>query len=389
MSTSLKPLNIGIIGYKFMGRAHSNAWKKASTFFDLPYEIILKAACGRHKENLEKFAKKWGWEEIELDWRRLIARDDIDIIDIALPQHLHCEIAKEAARAGKHIFCEKPLAMNSNQASEMLQACEENKVVHYLNHNYRRVPAIALAKSMIDDEMIGKIYHWRCAYQQDWITDPEFPLTWQLQKEKAQAGPQWDLNSHCVDLAHFLVGTISEVTALSTNFITQRPLAEGNTEGNLKASASGQGLGEVTVEDAALMLVKFTNGAIGSFEATRFANGRKNRLTFEIYGSKGSLVFDLERMNELQFYSNQEDSSIKGFKNILVTEESHPYIKQWWPAGHIIGYEHTFVHAVADFTNAVADNRNIRPNFEDGLEIIKVLEAGLASSVQENTITIK
>ena len=372
-----------------MGRTHSNAWKKASNFFDLPFDPVLKVACGRNKENLQEFADKWGWEDIELDWRELIARKDIDIIDIALPQHLHYEIVLEAARAGKHIFCEKPMAMNSSQAAEMLLACKENGILHYLNHNYRRAPAIALAKNMIDQGLVGQIYHWRSAYQQDWITDPEFPLTWQLQKEKAQAGPQWDLNSHCVDLAHYLVGSIKDVTAVTSNFILQRPLAEDNPQGNLKASASTLGMGEVTVEDAALMLVNFANGAVGSFEATRFANGCKNKLTFEIYGSKGSLVFNLERMNEIQFYSNLDPSSNKGFKNILVTEESHPYIGNWWPPGHIIGYEHTFIHAVSDFIKAIADGNSIYPNFEDGLEVIKVLECGIQSSREKRSITIE
>ena len=389
MSTALKKINIGIIGYKFMGRAHSNAWKKVSSFFDMPYEPVLKVACGRNEKNLTEFADRWGWEEIELDWRNLIARDDIDIIDIALPQHLHCEIALEAAKAGKHIFCEKPIAMNSTEAQSMLSACEENKVLHYLNHNYRRVPAIALAKKMIDEGLIGKIYHWRSAYQQDWVMNPEFPLTWQLKKDKAQAGPQWDLNSHCVDLAHYLVGSILDVTALMSNFISHRPLAQENTVGNLKALASDAGLGEVTVEDAALMLVNFTNGAVGSFEATRFANGCKNKLTFEIFGSKGSITFNLEKLNELRFYSSLDESSIQGYRDIIVTEENHPYISKWWPPGHIIGYEHTFIHAVADFINAISSGDPIHPNFADGLEVIKVLEAGMDSSMEKRTKTIK
>ncbi len=383
-----KKLNIGIIGYKFMGKAHSNAWKKAPLFFDLPFEPVLKAACGRQKENLEEFAEKWGWEETETDWRKLIAREDIDVIDIALPQHLHFEIAVEAAKNGKHIFCEKPMAMNSQQAAEMLRVSEEHGVIHYLNHNYRRVPAIALAKQMIEDDLLGKIYHWRATYQQDWITDPDFPLTWQLQKEQAQAGPQWDLNSHCVDLAHFLVGSISDVTAITANFINERPLAREGATGNLKAEASNNGMGQVTVEDAALMLVNFSCGAVGSFEATRFANGRKNKMSFEIYGSKGSLVFDLERLNELQYYSVDDIEGLKGFRTILVTEDKHPYIKNWWPPGHIIGYEHTFIHAVADFTNAVANGKSISPNFQDGVEVIKVLEAGLESSKKKKTITV-
>jgi predicted dehydrogenase len=383
-----KKLNIGLIGYKFMGRAHSNAWKKAATFFDIPFEPVLKVVCGRHREGLSEFAEKWGWEEIETDWRKLIARDDIDVIDIALPQHLHYEIAVEAAKAGKHIFCEKPMAMNSTQASEMLAICEQNGVLHYLNHNYRRVPAIAQAKKMIEEELLGDVYHWRAAYQQDWITDPNFPLTWQLQKELAHAGPQWDLNSHCVDLAHYLIGPIRDVTALTRNFITQRPLADEGGVGNLKAEASGQGMGEVTVEDAALMLVNFDNGAIGSFEATRFANGRKNKLSFEIYGSKGSVTFDLERMNELQYFNKEDAAGLQGFRTIQTTEDSHPYIKNWWPAGHIIGYENTFIHAVSDFVTALATDKSIAPNFKDGLEVIRVLEAGLVAAAERRTVTI-
>jgi len=384
----MRELRIGLIGYKFMGRAHSNAWKKAPLFFELEAKPVLKVVCGRNRSAVKEFADNWGWEETETDWKKVIARDDIDIIDIALPQHLHYDIAIAAAKAGKHIFCEKPLSMNSAQAEEMLNVCEAHGVKHYLNHNYRRVPAIALAKRFIDEGRIGRIYHWRAAYQQDWITDPSFPLTWQLKKEMAQAGPHWDLNSHCVDLAIHLVGKINSVSALTRNFISERPLADESGTGNLKAEASGDGMGRVTVEDAALMMVTFTNGAVGSFEATRFANGRKNRLSFEIYGSKGSLTFDLEKMNELQFYDETDTSGYKGFKTIMVTEESHPYLSHWWPAGHIIGYEHTFVHAMADFINALTKGEEIEPNFSTGKEVIEILEAGLQSANDKKQITI-
>lgn len=382
----MKSVNVGIIGYKFMGRAHSNAWLKAPLFFDTKARPVLKVACGRHEKDVAVFADKWGWEEIETDWRKVVERDDIDIIDIATPQYLHHEIALAAARAGKHIFCEKPMAMNAKQAEEMLQVSVDNKVIHYLNHNYRRVPAVALAKQLIASGEIGTIYHWRCAYQQDWITDPQFPLTWQLRAETAKAGPQWDLNSHCVDLAQYLIGDITEVTAMVADFIKTRPLAEEQQTGNLKAGASGLGTGDVTVEDAALMMVRFKNGAVGSFEATRFANGRKNRLTFEVYGSEGSLTFDLENLNELKYYDNRGKAGMKGFATILATDENHPYLERWWPAGHIIGYEHTFVHAVADFLDAIATDSSITPNFETGLETIRVLEAGLQSATQRKTI---
>lgn len=383
-----KQLNIGIVGYKFMGRAHSNAWLKAPLFFDTPSTPVLKVACGRQQESLSEFAKNWGWQETETDWKKLVERPDIDIVDIALPQNLHYEVALAAAKAGKHIFCEKPLSMNSEQAAEMLQVCQENGVKHYLNHNYRRTPAVALAKRMIDEGKIGRIFHWRCAYQQDWIVDPSFPLTWQLQKETAQAGPQWDLNSHAVDLAHFLVGDITSVSSLTANFIKERPIADETATGSLSGASKGDEMGEVTVEDAALMMVRFENGAVGSFEATRFATGRKNRLNFEIYGSKGSIVFDLERMNELQYYSNEDAEGEKGFRTILATEASHPYAGNWWPAGHIIGYEHAFVHAVVDFLNALEQGTDIKPDFADGLKIIRVLEAGLESAETGRTVTL-
>ncbi len=371
-----------------MGRAHSNAWKKAPLFFNLPSTPVLKAVCGRNEEQVKKFAQQWGWETYETNWRIMVERPDIDIIDIAVPQNLHYEIAIAAAKAGKHIFCEKPMAMDSSQAEEMLRVCEENGVRHYLNHNYRRVPAIALAKRIIEEGKVGQIYHWRCAYQQDWITDPSFPLSWQLQKEVAKAGPQWDLNSHCVDLALHLIGDISSVSAMMKSFVTERPIAQESGSGNLKAEASGQGMAKVTVEDAALMHVRFKNGAIGSFEATRFANGRKNRFTFEIYGSQGSITFDLERMNELQVYDHMDESGYKGFKTVLATEENHPYVGNWWPAGHIIGYEHTFVHAVSDFVKAIHDQLPIEPNFETGKTVIQILEAGLQSASEKREIEV-
>ncbi|GAB3764376.1 Gfo/Idh/MocA family protein [Spirosoma pomorum] len=383
-----KQLNVGIVGYKFMGKAHSNAWKKAPLFFDVPSQPVLKVACGRNQASLDEFAQNWGWEETETDWQKLVSRPDIDIVDIALPQQLHYDVAMAAAKAGKHIFCEKPLAMNSEQAAEMLNVCQENNVVHYLNHNYRRLPAVQLAKKLIGEGKVGRIFHWRCAYQQDWIVDPNFPLTWQLRKETAQAGPQWDLNSHAVDLAHFLVGDIATVSALTTNFITERPIADESTSGNLSAQTKGEEKGPVTVEDAALMLVEFVSGAVGSFEATRFATGRKNGLTFEIYGSEGSLKFDLERMNELQYFSRNDPEGAQGFRTILATDPTHAYMQHWWPAGHIIGYEHTFVHAVVDFLNAIDRGTVIEPNFADGLKTIRVLEAGLRSAENGQRVTV-
>lgn len=365
----MRTYNVAILGHGFMGRAHSNAWLQANRFFDLPARPALKVACGRDEVATKDFAHRWGWEETAENWRTVIDREDIDIIDIALPQHLHKEAAVLAAKAGKHIFCEKPLCLTTQEAEQMIAEVELSDVVHYLNHNYRRVPAVQLARQLIDEGAIGTIYHWRSAYQQSWLTNPEFPLNWKLQKETAFAGPHIDLNSHSVDLALYLVGDISTVSCLTSNFIRERPLAEDPDR-----------KGEVTVEDTSLMMVEFESGAVGSFESTRFATGRRNHHTFEIYGSEGSLCFNLEDMNRLQFYSHADPEHTRGFHNILATERVHPYCSNWWPPGHIIGYEHTFVHAVADFLTAVDSRGTISPNFHDGFKNVQVLEAGLRSA---------
>ncbi len=371
-----KPLNVAILGHRFMGRAHSNAWNKAPMFFDLPFKPVLKVAAGRDQEALKEFADNWGWEECVTDWREAVERDDIDAVDISLPQHLHYEAALAAAKAGKHIFCEKPLAITSEQAAEMLEAAESAGVVHYLNHNYRRCPAATLARQLIDEGRIGDIYHWRGAYQQSWLVNPDTPIDWKLKKATAHAGPQWDLNSHSVDMAHYLVGDISAVSCFMKNFIKERPLAEDPSK-----------MGEVEVEDAALMMVEFANGALGTFEATRFATGRRNHHTFEIYGSKGALAWDLEDMNRLHYYSQDDEPHIAGWHNILATERIHPYAS-WWPPGHIIGYEHAFVHAVADFIKAIGSGSAIEPNFKDGVRILKVLEAGMISAEKGMKVSV-
>ena len=376
----MKKLNVGMIGYKFMGKAHSNAWKKTPYFFDAPVEPVLKVVCGRHAGPLKAFADRWGWEEIETDWKKVIDREDIDIVDIGVPTHLHHEIALAAAKAGKHIFCEKPMAVSYNQAKEMFEAARENGITHYLNHNYRRCPAVRLAKQLIDDGKIGRIFHWRGAYLQSWIVDPQFPLTWHLQKETAGSGPHYDLNSHSVDLARYLVGEIKSVACMTTQFIPERPLPDEEAAGTFKGATTGEGMGKVTVEDAAFMLVEFENGALGSFEATRFAPGRKNYNYFEIYGSQGSLIFDLERMNELKFFSNEDPENAQGFRTIIATEACHDYMENWWPPGHIIGYEHEFVHAVVDFLAAVENGATIEPNFYDGMKEMQILDAGLKSA---------
>jgi predicted dehydrogenase len=385
----MKSMNVAIIGTKFMGKAHSNAWLNAPRFFDMEIKPVLKVACGRNEKDLQEFADRWGWEEIETDWRKVIERDDIDIVDIAVPNYLHHEIAIAAARAGKHIFLEKPLAITLPEAEEMVAEAEKAGIVNYLNHNYRRVPAVRLAKKLIDEGFVGRIFHWRGAYLQDWIVDPNFPLTWHLRKETAGSGPQGDLNSHSVDLARYLVGDIKAVSAMVTTFIKERPLPGEGAATFSAGTGEVTDMGEVTVDDAAFMIAEFENGALGSFEASRFASGRKNFNNFEIYGSKGSILFNMERMNELQFFSRDDPAYAQGFRTIMVTEGGeHDYIANWWPPGHIIGYEHEFHHAVVDFMDAIATGTSIEPNFYDGLKGMEVLMAGLESSASGQRVEL-
>jgi predicted dehydrogenase len=362
-----------------MGKAHSNAWSSVPKFFNVPVKPVLKVACGRDEAATREFANTWGWEKVVTDWRKVVEDPQVDIVDISTPQHLHKEIAVAAAQNGKAIFCEKPMAMNYAEAKEMYEAVQKAGVLHYLNHNYRRTPAVAYARQLIEEGKLGRIFHWRGAYLQDWITDPDFPLTWHLQKKYAGAGPQYDLNSHSVDLARFLIGEISAVSAMMTQFYKERPLP-GAGAGTFKSGEGGGEMGEQTVDDAAFMLAEFENGALGSFESTRFASGRKNYNYFEIYGSKGSLAFNLERMNELQYLNLEDPADQQGFRTILVTNASHPYVAAWWPPGHIIGYEHEFTHGVYDFLVALEEGAEITPNFCDGMRIMQVLEAGLISA---------
>ena len=384
----MKPLNIALIGSRFMGKAHSNAWAKVAQFFDVPFKPVLKVACAVQEEPLRKFADTWGWESITTDWRDVVARDDVDIVDIAVPPYLHRDIALAAAETGKHLFCEKPVALDSGQAIEMCEAADKAGIVHYLNHNYRRCPAVTLAKQLIDEGALGRIFHWRGAYLQSWITDKNFPITWHLQKEYAGSGVHHDLNSHLVDLARYLVGEITSVTAMTTRFIEERPLPVEGTSGAFQAGSSSQSMGEVTVDDAAFVLAEFDNGALGSFESSRFAPGRKNYNCFEIYGSGGSLVFNLERMNELQYFSATDAANTQGFRTILATEELHPYVSHWWPPGHIIGYEHTFVHAIADFLTAIHNGQRIRPDFHDAVREMQVLDAALESASEGRRVQV-
>jgi predicted dehydrogenase len=370
-----KTIGVGLVGYKFMGRAHSNAYRQVATFFpDVALKPDMAAVCGRDAAAVQDFAAQFGWRSTETDWQKLVTRDDIGLVDVSTPGDTHAPIAIAAAEHGKHVFCEKPLANTLAEARQMLAAVRKAGVVGMVNFNYRRVPAVQLAKKLIDDGRIGKIYHWRAVYLQDWIMDPNFPLVWRLNKDTAGSGTLGDLGAHIVDLARMLVGEITTLTGLTETFIKQRPVL-GATTGGLGAAA-GQQMGEVTVDDAALFLARFASGAVGTFEVTRFANGRANYNSFEINGSKGSIVFNLERMNELNVLFSDDDGDVKGYRNVLVTDGgAHPYMSAWWPAGHIIGWEHTFTHGVYDLLNGIAAGTAPHADFEDGLRCQAILDA--------------
>jgi predicted dehydrogenase len=366
-------VNVALIGYKFMGKAHSNAYRQVSRFFPGKLAPRMKVICGRDRKAAEAAARQLGWEEVETDWRRVVARKDIDVVDVSSPGYLHCDMAVAAARAGKHVICEKPLANTLREAQEMLQAVERAGVKHMIMHNYRKIPAVCLAKTMIEDGRLGDVYHYHGAYLQDWIMDPQFPLVWRLEKKLAGSGALGDIGSHAVDLARYLNGEFSAVTAQMTTFIKERP-KPGVGAGSWGAKGK-KGKGKVTVDDDANFLARFRNQSVGVFESSRFCGGRRNYNTFQVYGSKGSLAFNLERMNELEFYDCTDKAGYQGFKTISVTEAVHPYVGAWWPPGHIIGYEHTFVHAIHDFLTCLEKDRIPTPNFKDGVRNQAVLEA--------------
>lgn len=357
-------MKIGMIGYAFMGAAHSHAWRTAGRFFDLPATPELAVVCGRSKDKVEAAAAKYGWAESATDWQAVIDRPDIDVIDICTPGDSHAEIAIAALAAGKHVLCEKPLANTVEEASRMAEAAASARGRSMVMFNYRRVPALALARQLILAGRIGTVRQVRAQYLQDWLVDPEFPLTWRLDAASAGSGALGDLGAHSIDMAQFLTGQrISAVGGLLETFVDSRPLADGS------------GRGPVTVDDAAVFTARFDGGAIGVFEATRFATGRKNAMRIEVSGSLGTLSYDQEAMNELRFYDGSEDPLTAGFRRILVTESTHPYMDAWWPPGHIIGYEHTFIHQVRDFVTGVVEGAELSPSFEEGLQVQRVLDA--------------
>jgi predicted dehydrogenase len=367
-----------MVGYAFMGAAHSHAWRTAGRFFDLPLAPELTALCGRSAAEVAAAADRLGWRSVETDWKALLARDDVHLVDICTPGDTHADIAIAALDAGKHVLCEKPLANTVDEARAMAAAAERaaaRGVRSMVGFSYRRVPALALARRLVAAGRIGEVRHVRAAYLQDWIVDPEFPLVWRLRRESAGSGALGDIGAHIVDLAQYLTGDLlTGVSALTETFIKERPLPVASPAGGLSGSA-GTARGEVTVDDAALFLGRFAGGALASFEATRFATGRKNALRIELNGSLGSLAFDLESLNELEFYDGTEDADTAGFRRILVTEPTHPYVAAWWPPGHLLGYEHTFTHQAVDLVTDIAAGRDPVPSFADGLRVQLALDA--------------
>lgn len=369
-----KRLGVAMIGYAFMGKAHSQGWRNARSFFDPAVVPELRVVCGRDAEAAGDLARRFGWESVETDWRAAIARDDVDIVDICTPGDTHAEIALAAFAAGKHVLCEKPLANSVDEATAMAEAADqarENGIRSMVGFTYRRVPAIALARQLVSDGRIGEVRHVRAQYLQDWLVDPESPLTWRLQKERAGSGALGDIGAHIIDLTQFITGDlVAGVSALTETFVKERPLAASAS--GLSATV-GSGTGPVTVDDATVFIGRFARGAVASFEATRFATGRKNSIRLEFNGTRGTIAFDFEDMNVLEMY--EADTDQPGFRRIIVTEADHPYLAAWWPPGHGLGYEHGFTHQAADFLSAIAEGRDPEPSFADGLAIQRVLDA--------------
>jgi predicted dehydrogenase len=374
-------LRVAMIGYAFMGAAHSQAWRNAHRFFDLPVVPELAVLCGRDGAAAAAAADRLGWAESATDWREVVARDDIDVVDVSSPGDTHRDIAMAALAAGKHVLCEKPLANTVAEAEEMVAAAAEaqSRGVHSMvGFNYRRTPALALARDLVAQGRLGRIHHIRAQYLQDWIVDPEFPLVWRLQKDKAGSGALGDIGAHIVDLAAFLTGDrLLGVSGTLQRFVERRPLPRESA--GLSGSASTE-TGEVTVDDAAAFFGRTVGGALATFEATRFATGRKNAMRIELNGTDGSLAFDFERLNELEVYDGTVASADAGFRRILATDPEHPYAGAWWPPGHGLGYEHTFVNEIADFVRDVSAGTPPSPSFADGLYVQRVMDAVERSS---------
>jgi predicted dehydrogenase len=377
-----KRLNVGMVGYAFMGRAHSHAWASVGRFFDLPLKPQMTALCGRDRDGVARAAERFGWQSTETDWRTLVQRPDIDVIDICTPGSTHADIALAALAAGKHVLCEKPLANSVAQAEAMTAAAADaakRGVRAMVAFNYRRIPAVALAQRLIAEGRVGEVRELRFTYLQDWLIDSDFPMVWRLDRDEAGSGALGDIGAHIIDLSQHLLGDkLTAVSGLTATFVKERPVAAHNERKRA-----------VTVDDAAMFLGRFQRGAIATFEATRFATGRKNSLRFEINGSKGSVAWDLERLNELQYFDANDPLDTQGFRRILVTESQHPWVSAWWPPGHTLGWEHSFAHELHDFIQAIAADTNPQPDFASGLQVQRVIDAVLSSAANARWETIR
>jgi predicted dehydrogenase len=375
-----KPLNIGMIGYGFMGRAHSNAWRKVGNFFDLEYQPVLKAVCARNKAKAEDFAWRWGYESVETDWKKLVARNDIDAVDICVPNDLHMEIAIAAAKNGKMVLCEKPIARNAREGEKMVAAIEKAKVPNLVWYNYRWVPAVSLIKQVVASGRLGKIFHYRANFLQDWTISPDVPQggagTWRLDVEAAGSGVTGDLIAHCVDTAIWINGSISDLSAMTETFIKKRKHAE---TGKMQA---------VGIDDAAAVMAHFKNGSLGLFESTRYARGHKALYTLEINGEHGSFIWNLHDLNRVSWFDHSVEGRLRGWTSILVTDGEHPYLGKWWVPGLSIGYEHSFVHAVADFIEGLTTGKPASPTFRQALETTRVCDAILKSGKTRKWVSV-
>ena len=375
-----KPLNIGLIGYGFMGRTHSNGYKRVNDFFDLEYRPVLKAICGRNEENAKAFAEKWQYESVETDWQKLVARDDIDAVDICTPNNTHAEIAIAAAKAGKMVLCEKPLSMDAAQGEQMCQVIEEAGVANTVWYNYRRVPAVTLAKNLIDEGKLGRIFHYRANFLQDWTIAEDLPqggaALWRLDVAAAGSGVTGDLLAHCIDTAIWLNGSISNVNAMTETFIKER---KHNLTGKVQP---------VEIDDACAFLCHFDNGSLGLFESTRYARGHKALYTFEINGEHASIKWDLHDLHRLDYFDHRDQANLRGWRSIHVTDSDHPYMDKWWVPGLQIGYEHTFVHQVADFLAGIAAGEPVSPTFREALETQRVCDAVLSSAKNQQWVDV-
>jgi predicted dehydrogenase len=378
-----KPLNIGMIGYGFMGRAHSNAYRRVSNFFDLELQPVLKAVCARNADAAQAFADRWGYESVETDWRKLLERSDIDAVDICVPNNLHHDIAIAAAQAGKMILCEKPLAMNVAEGEAMCQAVEKAGVINTVWYNYRRVPAVTLAKRLVDEGKLGRIFHYRANFLQDWTISEDLPqggaALWRLDAAAAGSGVTGDLLAHCIDTALWLNGSISDVSAMTETFVKERM---HNLTGKVEP---------VGIDDACTFLCHFQNGSLGLFESTRYARGHKALYTFEINGEHGSIKWDLHDLHRLEYFDHGDEGRLRGWRSIHVTDHGggHPYMEKWWVPGLQIGYEHSFVHQVADFLEAAAKGESAAPTFRDALETQKVCDAVLSSAASRQWTNVE